>query len=110
MSHHRALVALYQAQSDSIVNITSYHVRSPAYLRRQSAGIELKGCRIVVAFWSSSSLIVFGEFWSSSSLIMSGEFQGRIVSVHASRFGVSQFGAKENFEVTFEESHGRSTF
>lgn len=32
------------------------------YLRRQSACVELKSCRIPVTFWSSNSLIVFDEF------------------------------------------------
>ena len=98
MNYHRALVGLYQVQSKSIVNTTSCHGWCYAYLGCQSACIKLKGCRIVVAFWSSSSLIVFSEF------------QGRIVSVHASRSEISQLGGKSGFKEMFAEGYGRSGF
>lgn len=82
MNHHRTLVASFQVQSKSIFSTTPCLVLCLAYLRCQSACIQLKGRRIVIAFWSSSSLIVLGEL------------QGRIVSVHALRFDISQFHDK----------------
>ena len=94
MNYHRTLVTLYQVQSQSTVSTTSCHVSCPAYLGCQSACIKLKGCRIVVAFWSSSSLIVFGEL------------QGPIVSVHASRFDISEFGGKSGFTEMIVEGNG----
>ncbi len=91
-------MALYQVQSKSIVSKTSGHVLRLTYLGCQSACIELKGCRIVVTFWSSSSLIVFGEL------------QGRVVSVHALSFDISRFGGKFGFKEMIAEGNGRSTF